>query len=400
MSVVETLIFCLTRDRPRTLIRTLGAIAKDLQKAKVRSRAIVVLDDSVAEESRIKNTQLIHRFRKENEANYSWIYHGPVEQAKILDFLRLRCGLSLNKTKRFFRRLGGHSWDLGGVRSYAILLANIEAGPSAVVVMIDDDIVILPPLGDASAIDILERAIRKNPRLLTGARLRGSPDESSVETALRFMSNYAGYKKQIQLSETPMPIAGGLLAFDSSCGYLYPFPRWYNEDWSWLAQLRKRGYRVRVENRVVADHKPAVKQLKLANMKREQEGEFIFEAVNWAIAHYATNCVARALRSLAYWRDVGRHEVLHLSRVVNLASTQDKLMQESERYSWQRKIDSRHILNLLECTKSYVASINPEVMMKRYWSYLENVKLWGLLIKAARNGNRSALISSTRGEQR
>ena len=84
--MVETIIFCLTRDRPRTLIRALGAFAKDLQKAQVRRRAIVVLDDSVAEKSRIKNTQLIHRFRKKNEANYSWIYHGPRNKLKSWTF--------------------------------------------------------------------------------------------------------------------------------------------------------------------------------------------------------------------------------------------------------------------------------------------------------------------------
>ena len=43
--------------------------------------------------------------------------------------------------------------------------------------------------------------------------------------------------------------------------HLYPFPRWYNEDWAWLAQYQARGYSIRVERRVVAKHLASRKNL-------------------------------------------------------------------------------------------------------------------------------------------
>ena len=149
--------------------------------------------------------------------------------------------------------------------------------------MIDDDIVIVSPARSASAIEMLEQDVLDNPRVLTGGIIKGSPDESSVETAIRSLCQLTHSENDLLPSEMAMPVSGGFIAVNSASSYLYPFPRWYNEDWTWLAQYQAQGYRVRVDRRVMAKQIPCQKKLTLANMKREQEGEMLFEALSWAI---------------------------------------------------------------------------------------------------------------------
>jgi hypothetical protein len=283
----------------------------------------------------------------------------------------------------FFRKLGGLKWDLGGVRSYAMVLANLIGKPSSPIIMIDDDIVILPH-ARVSAIDTLEQDVLDNPRRLTGGTLKGSPDESSIETAIRMICRFIRSRKHLFSSEMPMPISGGLIAFNSTCSHLYPFPRWYNEDWAWLAQYQARGYSIRVERRVVAKHLSSRKNLSLTTMKREQDGELLFEAVNWAIKNYRRTYVDRALRSLAYWEDVAREEVIYLNHIIELVSAMEIPLAEAQLNLGQRGTGVRPILRLLKHTKNYVASIKPVAMMRRYSRYLEGVKQWRRFMKAAR----------------
>jgi hypothetical protein len=126
---------------------------------------------------------VMERFAK--ETNCVCLYHGPSEQHRVLALMATRWSLDANVFDLFFRRLGGLKWDLGGVRSYAMVLANVIGKPSSPIVMMDDDIVIVPQARSRSAIDTLEQDVIHNPRLLTGAIIKGSPDESSVETASR-----------------------------------------------------------------------------------------------------------------------------------------------------------------------------------------------------------------------
>ena len=381
MSRVGSVIVCLTRDRPQTLILTLKAVSVDLKKAKLRPRALIILDDSVNARSRSHNRRILERFAK--EVNCFCLYHGPAEQHEMLAVMAARSGVDASSFNFFFRKLGGLKWDLGGVRSYAMALANLIGKPFSPITMIDDDIVILPHARRVSAIDTLEQDVLDNPRLLTGGTLKGSPDESSIETATRMICRFIGSRKHLFSSEMQMPIYGGLLAFNSTCSHLYPFPRWYNEDWAWLAQYQARGYSVRVERRVVAKHLSSRKNLSLTTMKREQDGELLFEAVNWAIKNYSRTYVDRALRSLAYWEDVAREEVIYLKNINELVGAMEISLAEAQLELGQRGTGVRPILRLLKHTKNYVASIKPVAMMRRYSRYLEGVKRWRCFIKAA-----------------
>src|SRR5215510_10760050 len=119
-----SVIFCLTRDRPQTLIHALNAVSLDLKKAELRPRAFIVLDDSVDAQSRLENVHIMKRISK--VANCLCLYHGAAEQHKMLAFMTTRWRrANANAFDLFFRRLGGLKWDLGGVRSYAMVLANV-----------------------------------------------------------------------------------------------------------------------------------------------------------------------------------------------------------------------------------------------------------------------------------
>src|SRR5262245_12073692 len=377
---LSSVIFCLTRDRPQTLIHALNAVSSDLKKARVRPRAFIVLDDSVSAQSRLENVHIMKRLSK--DANCLCLYHGAAEQHKILAFMTTRWRRpNASAFNLFFRRLGGLKWDLGGVRSYAMVLANVVGKPSAPIVMIDDDIVIVPQARSSSAIDTLERDVLDNPRLLTGGILKGSPDESSIETAIRRICHLAHSKNHLLQSEMAMPVSGGFIAFNNACSYLYPFPRWYNEDWTWLAQCQTRRYIVRVDRRVVAKQIFSQKKLSLAIMKREQQGELLFEALNWAIKNYSRAYVPRALKSRVYWNDVAREEVIYLNRIIEFVRGIEIRLSET-RLKHHPCIPQ--ILQLLKRTKRHVASIEPKAMMRRYGRYFEAVKPWRSFIKTVR----------------
>ena len=374
-----SVIFCLTRDRPQTLIHALNALSLDLKKAKLRPRAVIVLDDSVNAQCRLENVNIMKRISR--EPNCVWLYHGAAEQHKMLSFMATRWCLDANTFDLFFRRLGGLKWDLGGVRSYAMVLANVIGKQSSPIVMIDDDIVIASQPRTGSAIDTLEQDVLDNPRLLTGAIIKGSPDESSIETAIRRICHLAHSKNHLLQAEMAMPVSGGFIAFNSASSYLYPFPRWYNEDWTWLAQCQTQRYSVRVDRRVVAKQIFSKKKLSLAIMKREQEGELLFEALNWAVKNYSHAYVPRALKSRVYWNDVAREEVIYLNRIIEFVRGIEIRLSET-RLKHHPCIPQ--ILQLLKRTKRHVASIEPKAMMRRYGRYLEAAKPWRSLIETAR----------------
>jgi hypothetical protein len=322
--------------------------------------------------------------RVAKETNCVCLYHGPAEQHKMLAFIATQWGPEANTLDLFFRRLGGLKWDLGGVRSYAMVLANVIAKPSSPIVMIDDDIVILARGRSASAIDTLERDVLDNPRLLTGGIIKGSPDESSVETAIRMICRFTRSENRLLPSAMPMPVSGGFIAFNSASSYLYPFPRWYNEDWTWLAQCQAQGYSIRVDRRVVAKQIPCQKKLSLAIIRREQEGELLFEALHWAIKNYSQTYVPRALRSRAYWEDVAREEVVYLNKIIEFVSGIGIRLSEAQLKHPQNGTGIQQILRLFERVKKYVTSIEPKAMMRRYSRYLKGAKRWRSLIEAAR----------------
>ena len=379
---VGSVILCLTRDRPQTLIRALNALSIDLKKAKLRRRAFIVLDDSVNVQSRLQNLHIMERVAK--ETNCVCLYHGPAEQRKMLAFIATQWGPEANTLDLFFRRLGGLKWDLGGVRSYAMVLANVIAKPSSPIVMIDDDIVILARGRSASAIDTLERDVLDNPRLLTGGIIKGSPDESSVETAIRVICRFTHSENHLLASEMPMPVSGGFIAFNSASSCLYPFPRWYNEDWTWLAQCQAQGCSIRVDRRAVAKQIPCQKRLSLAIIKREQEGELLFEALHWAIKNYSQAYLPRALRLPAYWEDVAREEVVYLNKIIEFVSDIGIRLSEAQPKHSQHGMGIQQILRLFKRVKDYVASIQPKAMMRKYSRYLHGAKRWRSLIETAR----------------
>ena len=331
---------------------------------------------------RSDNAHIMERIAK--EANCVCLYHGAAEQNKLLVFIATRWGPDANTFDLFFRRLGGPKWDLGGVRSYAMVLANLIGKPSSPIVMIDDDIVIVPQARSGSAIVTLEQDVLDNPRLLTGGIIKGSPDESSVETAIRRICHLTHSETHLLPSEMAMPVSGGFIALNSASSYLYPFPRWYNEDWTWLAQCQTQGYSVRVDRRVVAKQIFSQKKLSLAIIKREQEGELLFEALNWAIKNYSRPYVPRALKSRAYWEDVAREEAIYLNKIIALVGGIEIQLAETRLKHLQNGTCIQQILQLLKHAKRYVASIEPQTMMRRYGRYLEAAKPWRSLIETVR----------------
>jgi len=388
------IVLCLTRDRPQTLIHALNAVSADLKKAKLYSRALIVLDDSVNAQSRLRNLQIAQHVAE--ASNCVCRYHGPAEQRNLMAFLAARCGFDQGIFNLFFRRLGGLRWDLGGVRTYAMILGNLVLKRPATIVMLDDDIVIRSHARSTSAISELEQAVLTNPLLLTGGVMKGSPDESSIETGIRLISHFSGFTDHPLPSKTAMPVSGGLLAFHNKASRLFPFPRWYNEDWTWLAQCRTRGYAIRASPRVVAEQIPAQKELRLVNLKREQEGELIFEALNWASEHYRPTYVPRALKSRVYWEDVAREEVIYLDRIINFVSGARIQLSPPKLKLLKRAVDIQLILQLLRRTRNHVASIKPDAMMSRYVQYVACARRWRTLAKAAQNCAAHFNLSGTR----
>ena len=376
------MIFCLTRDRPQTLLRALNAVSTDLKKAKPRSRALIVLDDSVKAQSRLENVHITEHIAK--AANCVCLYHGAAEQRKMLVSVAARWGRNANTFDLFFRRLGGLKWDLGGVRSYAMVLANLIGKPSSPTVMIDDDIVIVPNGRGGSAIDTLEQDVLDDPFILSGGIIKGSPDESTVETVIRRICHLTHSANHLSPSEMAMPVSGGFIALNNASSYLCPFPRWYNEDWTWLAQCQAQGYSVRVDRRVISKQIFSQKKLSLAIIKREQEGELLFEALNWAIRNYSRNYVPRALKSRAYWEDVAKEEVVYLNKIIEFVSDVEIRLSAKRPNPPQDRSFIQQILQLLKRTKKHIASIKPKAMMRRYDRYLETVKPWRSVIETVR----------------
>jgi len=136
---------------------------------------------------------------------------------------------------------------------------------------------------------------------------------------------------------------------------------------------------------VVAEQIPAQKELRLVNLKREQEGELIFEALNWASEHYRPTYVPRVLKSLAYWEDVAREEVIYLDKIIQFVSGIRIQLTQSKLKPLQRTVDIQLVLQLLKRTKDHVAAIKPDTAMSRYAQYLAHARRWRTLITAAQN---------------
>ena len=126
------------------------------------------------------------------------------------------------------------------------------------------------------------------------------------------------------------------------------------------------------------------KELSLAIIKREQEGELLFEALNWAVKNYRRAYVPRALKSLAYWGDVAREEVVYLNRIIEFVRSIEIRLSETRLKHPEHRTCIQQTLHILKRTKRYVASIAPKAMMRRYGRYLEAAKPWRSLIETVR----------------
>ena len=275
----------------------------------MRFTSVLVLDDSTSTRHARHNRAVLKTIEGLHIA-----YHGRTEQRRALDELTRQCPGLHPLIEPHIRLLGEPAWDLGAVRNYAILLASATTSGNATVMYLDDDIRPIPPSPPGnpvrSSLGLLRDCVERSGSTIAGSRLCGTPDASCVERSLlKYMA--AMGTTLFSLPRQPVPISGGLMAFNVRWGQRNPFPRNYNEDWMWLALCRHQGAKLR-RTRAIAVHASVTQQhCHPIQLKREQFGEILCDG--WTAA--TRGGLMRQLRSPLFWRDIKRDEIRYLMAI-------------------------------------------------------------------------------------
>jgi hypothetical protein len=279
------------------------------------------------------------------------------------------------------------AWDLGGVRNYALMLGNAAVQGQFVFIMIDDDIVIQPSRRrdrvSSSSVARIELQVVRNPTLIVGGIIKGEPDESQLETAVRWSWELIGKHTSggLQRYENPQPpfsVSGGFFAFSSACLHCSPFPRWYNEDWTWMVNCGRRGYKAKVNETVVAEH-VARKELNRLSAKREQEGEALFEGIHWAYQNYNGNYPLRALKSKSYWKEIVREETKYVDSLLDCVHEGIQCMNGNAKIACDRL---EKIVDFISSVRAGVKKLRPDLLRRRMQRYLRDTMKWRSLTRA------------------
>ena len=386
---VRTLIVCPTRDRPDILRRTLAALHRDLNWASPkRNRTLILLDDSVRVSSRSSNRLIVEEMRE--RTGISFQYHGPGEQQRVLRQVARLANISTSIFWRFFRRLGGSSWDLGGIRNYALIVGSAMTPGQFVFIMIDDDIVIQPngchDNVSFSSIARMERQVSATWKRIVGGLIEGTPDESQLETAVRWSweliaKDGADGTTPYEHPKHPFPVSGGFFAFPGTFAHLYPFPRWYNEDWTWMVNFARQGYETRLDTSVVLKHVFGRRELNYHAAKLQQEGEALFEAIHWAHQNYSKSYIRRALGSKSYWSEIAREERKYVDSLLSRIYEGIQFTGAPPRDQIRRGRLSQ-IIAFVTSVRAEVEKLRPDLLRRKVLNYLRDIMTWRSLVRA------------------
>ena len=313
------LIFCPTRDRPESLKRTLKGINSHCTKNISWPCAIVIIDDSISKKNRQLNKCIVNKYSKN-----STFYFGLQEEKLLIKQLDGRFGVSKEILNCYLRPLGSKNWDLGAIRNYALLLTNIIGMANATVVMIDDDVELIPQTAQNKnelLVDMI-KIIKRNNLAFVGGNLIGDQDTSTLEKVCLQWNKFTK-KVYFKLSKRQIPISGGLIIFSSYWASRIPFPRLYNEDWIWLQSCSIFGGQI-IKSKIQARHfNMASINPNKETLYRELIGEIFFDGWNWAYRNFKTRQYCyRILRTNKYWLGVlaGHRRAINRLRVNFLKS--------------------------------------------------------------------------------
>lgn len=200
-------IFIFTKDRPFSLSNTLHSI-KFLQIKKY------IIDDSFDRFNQAENVKLT---RSISDAKYIG--------KKEFDNYFLERNINVQHYTFLLNNVGNKEWNLGYVRTFALLVAKSQ-GINKVLFM-DDDILI--PQLDI----VIDSFNLLNNYDFVGAHITGMLDDSIIG----HISSKLGV-----VDEDERMLSGGFLAFNPQIIKI-PFTNLYNEDWIWLfLQLKDKKY--------------------------------------------------------------------------------------------------------------------------------------------------------------
>jgi len=328
-------IFVLTRDRPKSLLLCLSALNRAISECTGAQITITVVDDS-----RKPNATRVAVNRIVSATKIA--YHGTGEQRH---FLRQFDGEQLVQCRKFFRRLGGSRWDLGGVRNYCLLLAGACTGLESIALFVDDDVQMRPRrLGRNTLRQLVQCAANGR---IAGSSLDGAPDVSVAERASMTLS--AGSNRLSGLSERPFAISGGLMAFDVRRWAHVPFMRVYNEDWIWALCCKCLGAQIQAFDHFATHRPPQLEAPTLGVLRRQQFGEVLCCGIEEAIGENP-KASRRCWQQKEYWQRMRKEEAQYLQTFVSLhrevltpSSMQRKAMrtldlaiQATGKVSWNR----------------------------------------------------------------
>lgn len=280
MNENEQAVCCITKDKPNVVERLIDSIQTN---AELSQKPLLVVDDSSTVSSREQVESIVGKHQ-----GPAYLFNGPRWET-------IKSGLkfspSLQETVSRLK-LGRATWNTPDVRNISqMVLRMIQPGQ---VLFLDDD-------------RLLDERFRitREPRSLTGYRIAASPDLSRLEW-ISWFSRIAATSFEQTLAKTPQPfvdklykelgpkasqtiianytdlienrkqnsqelafpfrkeLSGGAFSTDSSIVGACLFPNWYEEDWTWFNQTRKRtGGRVRFSDSTVlhsAQRKPILEE--------------------------------------------------------------------------------------------------------------------------------------------
>lgn len=264
------------------------------------------------------------------------------------------------------------------MRNYAILALSAMLPPTATVIYLDDDVRPIAPRPSVksarSSLGLLRETVERSRATIAGSRLCGAPDASSLERGL--LKYMIAMGTLFSLPRQPVPISGGLMAFNIRWGQRNPFPRNYNEDWMWLALCRHQGAKLR-STRAIGVHSPVMHlSCEPIQLKREQFGEILCDG--WIEATRARSM--RQLRSAAFWREIKRDEIRYLMSIRSRLSALSPTLSTASQTKAHRQAST-----LLSSAIDALTECHEEAIRTHVVSYLSTRMQWQRAMKMIAN---------------
>ena len=332
--------------------------------------SIIIIDDSAYNCNRLTNQQIIKRMSK-----FKVFYYGKIEQYLMFKQLNRYANLSGRDLRKYCCPLGGTGWDLGSVRNHILLLANVWNNKSGLIIMLDDDIKLLPSMQagkrEMGSLAKISRSVIRDNLAIIGGSIEGAPDISILEKTCWSFQNLINVD-YFEIPKRSIAISGGLMVFSTRWAARIPFPRTYNEDWIWMRHCSMLGGRLR-KSQLRAVHLGLSKSA--ANYKylyRESIGELFFEGWNWAYKDFGDSShVYCVLKKESFWNDIIQWELKYINRIKNSLTHNVKSCKKN-----RIKKQLQQTKRIIDKTYSIIKVIYPRKMVHLANNYIMDTILW------------------------